>query len=144
MSNVSSQRVETGTSPVNLSRDQPFNAPLTIKSARFPKNAKTFLFVKCHGQCTNAKWQNLNWTTCCFTFGRFTQPSKVLHSDGKFIQPNMWTAEPSFAKSSFSNFLPFSPFFSFFLFLICQFPCPQYINHFLPSCPPCFPREGLW
>ena len=95
---------------MKLSRDQPFNAPATIKSARFPKNAKTFLFVKCHGRCTDAKWQNLNWASC-FTFGRFTQPSKVLHSDGKFIQPNMWTAGPSFtvasSSSSFSIFIFF-------------------------------------
>ena len=109
-----------------------FQCSADNKSARFPKNAETFL--KCHGGRIDAM-ATLNWMSCC-TFGGFTQPSKVLHSDGKFIQPNMWTVDPSFASSS-SSFSSFLPFFQFFQF-------PRYINHSLPSCPPCFPREGLW
>ena len=41
-----------------------------------PKMPKSF--------SSSMQWVNLNWTSCC-TFVGFTQPSKVLHSDGKFI-----------------------------------------------------------
>ena len=83
---------------------------------------KCWNFFKCHGRgCTDAKWRNLNWTSC-FTFGRFTQPSKVLHSDRKFIQSNMWTSSPmsSFSFSIFSFPISLSSIYKSFPSNLCS------------------------
>ena len=134
LSNVRSAALKLEPSSANLPSHQPFNA-LAIKSPALSKKCRNIFFFR-NVTAASMHRRNLNWTRCC-TFGRFTQPSKVLHSDGKFIQPNMWTVDPqSPLHRPLFRFFPFSIFFHF------QF--PRYINHSLPSCPPCFPREGLW
>ena len=129
ISNVNAQRGETGVFSCEFVL-RPFNKLLTIKSAAFQKMLKLFSFSNV--MAADAPMQNgETW------IGRV-----VLHLVGLHSHQKSFTQIESLYNQICGHPPQCPPFlFPFFLF---QFPCPQYINHFPPTCAPCFPREGLW
>ena len=98
------------------------------------KKWQNFSFLKCHGIDAMAKPELEELLYIWWVYTAIKSPSlrwKVYTT--KYVDSG---PQSPLHRPPFCIFPIFSIFFHFLF--------PRYINHSLPSCPPCFPREGLW